>query len=132
MAALATIRKFKDLAVEKTLIHNGETIEAGWKQLAEKHGLKITTMGIKPLVLFSIKHEHEKEIKTLFIQEMLERGFLSTMGYYASLAHQPEDIAAYLAAVDEVFSIISRGVQMGNISELLKSDVCHSGFKRLT
>jgi len=132
VAALATIRKFKDLVVEKTLIYNGETIEAGWKQLAEKHGLKITTMGIKPLVLFSIQHDHEKEIKTLFIQEMLERGFLSTMGYYASLAHQPEDITAYLAAVDEVFAIIAQAIHNRNIKTYLKTEVCQSGFKRLT
>lgn len=132
VAALATIRKFKDLVVEKTLIYNGETIEAGWKQLAEKHGLKITTMGIKPLVLFSIQHDHEKEIKTLFIQEMLERGFLSTMGYYAALAHQPEDITAYLAAVDEVFAIIAQAIHNRNIKTYLKTEVCQSGFKRLT
>jgi len=132
VAALATIRKFKDLEVEKILIRNGEIIEAGWKQLAEKHGLEIKTMGIKPLVLFSIKSDHEKEIKTLFIQEMLERGFLSTMGYYASLEHRSEDIAAYLSAVDDVFAIIAKALQEGNIKAKIKNEVCHSGFKRLT
>ena len=129
-ASLATIKKYRDLKVEDVLDKNGETIQDGWKQLAKKHNLDISIMGIKPLSYFSFNYKNDKEIKTFFIQEMLKKGFLSTTGYYASYAHKKSDIEEYLEAVGKVFEKISKNLD--KISTLLESEVCHSGFRRLT
>ena len=129
-ASLATIKKYRGLKVEKVLDKNGESIQDGWKQLAKKHNLDISIKGIKPLSYFSFNYDNVLEIKTYFIQEMLKKGFLSTTGYYASYAHKKSDIEEYLEAVDEVFEKISK--HLDKIDTLLESEVCHSGFRRLT
>jgi glutamate-1-semialdehyde aminotransferase len=132
VASLATIKKYQENSVEKALDKNGTMIQDGWKDLASKHNLDISIMGIKPLSYFAFNYPNDKEIKTLFIQEMLELGFMSTTGYYASYAHKESDIKEYLNAVDKVFEKISQAIQTGDIKQLLHGEICHGGFKRLT
>ncbi|WP_372998839.1 aminotransferase class III-fold pyridoxal phosphate-dependent enzyme [Sulfurimonas sp.] len=132
VAALETIKKYKENKVEKILDKNGTMIQNGWKKLARKNNLNISIMGIKPLSYFSFNYENDKEIKTLFIQEMLKNGFLSTTGYYASFAHKDDDINDYLKSVNRVFKLIEKAIKDSNVKELLESEVCHGGFKRLT
>ncbi len=132
VAALETIKKYKKLELEKVLNENGTIIQNGWEAHAVKHNLKISIMGIKPLSYFSFDYENEKEIKTFFIQEMLNLGFMSTTGYYSSYAHTREDIKKYLKAIDEVFGMIKSLIENNCICKSLHSEVCHSGFKRLT
>jgi len=132
VAALETIKKHKELEVEKTLDKNGTLIQDGWRKLANKHNLNISIMGIKPLSYFSFDYKNDKVIKTFFIQEMLKFGFLSTTGYYASYAHKEDDIQEYLEAVDKVFKIIENTLKNNTVEKLLEDEVCHGGFKRLT
>jgi len=132
VAALETIKKHKELKVEKVLDTNGTLIQNGWRKLADKHNLNISIMGIKPLSYFSFDYNNDKVIKTLFIQEMLKLGFLTTTGYYASYAHKEDDINEYLEAVDKVFELIHNALQNKTIEKLLEDEVCHGGFKRLT
>lgn len=131
VASLATIKKYKENSVEKFLDKNGTLIQNGWRNLANKYSLNISIMGIKPLSYFAFNYPNDKEIKTLFIQEMLKFGFLSTTGYYASFSHTENDIQLYLEAVDKVFCLISNSLEE-DIGKLLESEVCHGGFKRLT
>ena len=131
-ASLATIKKYKKNKVEIILDKNGSLIQDGWEKKADKYNLDISIMGIKPLSYFSFNYKNDKEIKTLFIQEMLKKGFLSTTGYYASFAHRESDINEYLNAVDYVFNIIKKAIVNNNVINLLESSVCHAGFKRLT
>jgi hypothetical protein len=69
---------------------------------------------------------------TLFTQEMLDRGFLASGQLYASYAHEPEHIGAYLSAVGEVFTSLARARAQGDVSRQLRGPVKHSGFQRLT
>jgi glutamate-1-semialdehyde aminotransferase len=132
VASLATIKKYKENDIEKILDKNGLMIQNGWKELAQKHNLDISVTGIKPLSYFNFNYQNDKEIKTLFIQEMLKLGFLSTTGYYASYSHRENDINEYLTAVDKVFKIIKESINNNDINQLLHSETCHGGFKRLT
>ncbi len=132
VASIATIEKYKKYNVEKILDKNGTMIQSGWKELADKHKLDISVMGIKPLSYFTFNYSNDKEIKTLFIQEMLKFGFMSTTAYYSSFAHKEEDVKEYLDAVDKVFEIIKESIDARNMDKLLHSEVCHGGFKRLT
>lgn len=131
VASLATIRKYQENSVEKILDKNGTMIQNGWKELAEKHGLDISIMGIKPLSYFAFNYPNDKEIKTLFIQEMLNLGFMSTTAYYASYAHKESDIKECLEAVDKVFEKLSNAIRSNTLHNLLTSKICHDGFKRL-
>ena len=63
---------------------------------------------------------------------MLAKGYLACTNFYASTAHNEENLKVYFEALNDVYSIISdceNGIK--NIDELLKGPVCHGGFKRL-
>ena len=72
-----------------------------------------------------------QQAKTLFVQEMLKRGFLASNIFYASLAHTDAHVRKYAKAVDEVFGIIAKARREGGVGKLLKGPVAHTGFQRL-
>ncbi|MBU4175868.1 MAG: hypothetical protein KJ907_02505 [Actinobacteria bacterium] len=131
-AALATIRKHKQFNVPEHLTRVGKRIQSGWKECADNNSLRISVSGILPLSHFSFDYENGQEIRTLFTQEMLQRGFLATNAFYASYAHQESHIESYMKAMDEVFGVIAKAVERSEVEKALKGPVAHSGFQRLT
>lgn len=132
VAALATIKKFKARRVAAHLDAIGRTVQDGWRAAAQKHGVTIHVEGLFPLGHFTFRDDNPLELKTLFTQEMLSRGFLATNAFYASYAHTREHIKKYLAAVDDVFCVISRALARNTVKKSLRGPVCHAGFKRIT
>lgn len=131
-AALATIRKMQKYNIPEHLQKMGELIQKGWQLYADRHQLPIHVSGIYPLSHFSFEYKEPLVLKTLFTQEMLERGFLASTLYYASYAHKENHIGEYLEAVDQAFARISEVVKAGRPEVMLKGAVCHAGFKRLS
>ena len=70
-------------------------------------------------------------MKTLFVQEMLHRGFLASTAFYAMYAHTDAQVASYGAAVCEVFGMLRTAIDAGEVMQLLRGPVAHSGFFRL-
>lgn len=132
VAALATIKKHKQLNVAKHLIKTGQQIQDGWKRAAEKSNLKIHVSGITPLSHFYFAYKNGLAMMTLFTQLMLERNILASSRFYATYAHKQWHVKKYLKAVEEVFIIIAKAQERGTVIKLLKGPVAHSGFKRLT
>ena len=131
VAALATIRKFKKLNVPKRLHVAGMRVRRGWLAAAKKHGISITLHGVVPISSFGFNHQDAQALKTLFVQEMLERGFLASNLYFASYAHKTSHITKYLRAVDEVFSLLKKAIDTKTIYKKLKGPIAHTGFQRL-
>lgn len=132
-ASLATINKMLEKDVPTHLSKIGNMIGKGWKKIADKHDISIDIMDeMPPLIAFSFKEKNSQEIKTLFTQEMLKRGYLASTCVYVSYSHDKETIMKYFDCVDEVFSIISNAIKENNAKELLEGPVSHSGFQRLT
>ena len=132
-AALATIKKIQAQNVPAHLREIGAQIGAGWKRLADKHGLAITVLGPEALITFSFDYgERSQAMRTLFTQEMLRLGYLATYSVYVSFSHTEAAVAAYLTAVDEVFSIIAAALADNTVEAKLEGPVAHQGFKRLT
>ena len=131
-AALATIKKHRDLDVGKHLVMIGKKVQEGWASLASKHGLEIHVGGIFPISHFSFEYENCQALKALFIQMMLEKGFLATLAFYAMYAHQVSHVESYLSAVDDVFGAIAKAQKAGDVERQLKGKPAMSGFKRLT
>ena len=131
-AALATVRKHREKDAGKHLLALGVTVQNGWTELAEKHGLEIHVGGIKPMSHFSFENNNMLELKALFVQEMLKRDFLASTSFYAMYVHSFSDVERYLQAVDEVFGIIAVSIAEGNTAELLNGNPAVAGFKRLT
>lgn len=129
-AAIASIKKMRDNKVQSHLVECGKQIQEGWTVLAEKHNLNIHISGIYPLSHISFITA-PLELKTLFCQEMLRRGFIASDAYYASYAHKQEHLDRYLEAVDEVFALMSKAIKENNYKDLLLGSVCQAGFVRL-
>jgi glutamate-1-semialdehyde 2,1-aminomutase len=132
VAALATIRKHRELDVASHLIATGERIQSGWQIAADGAGLKIHVSGIPPLSHVGFEYPNGQAIGTLFTQLMLERGFLAGKAFYASYAHQDVHIESYLEAVRDVFAILAAAVERNEVEKQLLGPVAHSGFHRLT
>jgi glutamate-1-semialdehyde 2,1-aminomutase len=130
-AALATIKKIRARDVTKHLKDAGRQIQDGWQMLASRHDLKIEVSGMYPLGHFSFKYADPLELKTLYTQLMLDRGFLAVNAFYASYAHKQAHIKGYLDASDDAFGIIAEAVRQNKVKKYLKGPTCHAGFKRI-
>lgn len=130
-AALATIRKHKRLDAAKRLVAVGEKMQKGWKDLSVRHGIALDVGGIPPLSHFAFK-EGNAERKALFIQLMLEEGFLASTSFYSMLTHTDEHVAAYLKAAEGVFSVMKGFIAKDAVASALVGKPANAGFKRLT
>lgn len=131
-AALATIKKHKRVNAGEHLMTIGKMVQEGWRKLSSRNGLNINIGGIPPLSHFSFEYGNAMAMKALFIQLMLEKGFLASTLFYAMYAHQKEHVEKYLNAVDEVFSEILEANKTGSLEKRLKGLPASAGFKRLT
>jgi len=131
VAALATIRKHRRCNVAEHLVKVGESVQSGWQAAAGRHGLSISTQGIPPLAHFNFDYENGQAIRTLFTQEMLNKGFLATNAFYACYAHEGSHIANYLDELDKTFAVIAEAIEQNKVEKLLKGPVARSGFHRL-
>ena len=84
------------------------------------------------MVTLVFNYENANEIKTLFTQEMLKRGYLASTSVYVSYSHTKNHVTEYLSAVDEVFGIIKKAIDENNVCDFLDGPVAHVGFERLT
>lgn len=131
VAALATIKKHRLERVSEHIIEAGKTVKAGWEKAAKETGLLLHTSGLPSLAHFGFEYDDELMMTTLFVQLMLERGFLAANQFKPSFAHNKEHIDLYLTAVKESFAIIAEAKTKGNVASLLKGPVARRGFYRL-
>ncbi len=130
-AALAMIGKHRRTNAGAHLMAVGERIQAGWKAIAARHGLSIDIGGIPPLSHFSFTDSGQAVRKALFVQWMLEKGYLASTSFYSMLAHEDEHVEGYLAAADLVFDRIAEVCREGSPEKYLKGNPAVAGFKRL-
>ena len=131
-AAVATIKKHKDADVGKHLMDIGKKVQEGWRRKAKRHGLQINIEGIYPLSHFSFVHKKALSLKALFVQIMLDKGFLASNLFYAMYAHEQEHVESYLEAVDEAFLDLSDTIAKNSIESRLHGMASSEGFARLT
>jgi glutamate-1-semialdehyde 2,1-aminomutase len=63
---------------------------------------------------------------------MLDRGYLAYNQFKPSFAHTREHVEAYLAAVDDVFSVLAKAAGQPDLRARLRGPVAQRGFYRLT
>ena len=131
-AALATLSKMERIDVPAHCRRMGSRVQEAWRASAQRHNLPVEVEdGYPALAHFAFDHELAAELKTLYAQCMLERGFLAGLTISITLAHTDEVIDMYAAAIDEVFAEISDALRKGDVKDRLKGPVAHSGFRRL-
>ena len=133
VAGLTTIDILVRNRVWEHLIKVGEHIGNGWLALASKYDLKINITEFKPLITMKFDYGTLNDaLATLFIQEMLKRGYLAATSVYVSYAHTFGIVDAYLEAVDECFLILSDAINEGTVLKRLQTEVKSDSFNRLT
>jgi glutamate-1-semialdehyde 2,1-aminomutase len=131
-AALATIKKMQRIDVPSYVATLGQKVMDCWDNQGQKHGLPIESYGLPCMAHFAFKHELASELRTLYTQLMLERGFLAGVMTYSTLGHTDEIISLYCQAIDEVFGEMADILDKNAVLSRLKGPVAHSHFARLT
>ncbi|MCR4325587.1 MAG: aminotransferase class III-fold pyridoxal phosphate-dependent enzyme [Patescibacteria group bacterium] len=130
-AALATLKKMKRVGLARRLHRVGMAARAAWQKAADKHGVPIIIGGTVPISSFNFVHKDSQALRTLFTQEMLERGYLAGTALFASYAHTDAHLKKYAKAVDDVFAVLKIAVDTKTVRKRLKGPIAHAGFSRL-
>lgn len=124
-AAKATLGKLKREPVARTLAARGQSIIDGARAIVERHALgDVFSLSGHPTWSFlnirDARGATAFEIKTLWMQEMLQRGFLSVGSHNVSYAHSEADVAALLDAYEKVLPMIGEVLDRGTLGEALR------------
>lgn len=132
VAALATLKKMRSLNIPGHLERIGRLVQCIWEKHAASCGLKLVVAGYPCLTNFKFDHPQHNELRTLFTQGMLARGFLAGNLFYPTLAHTESIVRLYEKALAEVFGELKSALAQNKVKERLKGPPAHRGFQRLT
>ncbi|HAT51360.1 MAG: aminotransferase class III-fold pyridoxal phosphate-dependent enzyme [Nitrospirae bacterium] len=133
-AARATLEKMRREPVHETMWTRGEQVLDGVRKRIAQHEMEhIFDASGQPvwsfLVMKDVNGYSSFEIRTLFMQEVLERGILSLGGHNISFSHRVEDIERLLAVYDEVFPMIKDAVDNRKMAQYLRCEPLQPLFK---
>jgi glutamate-1-semialdehyde 2,1-aminomutase len=133
-AAKATLTKLKNEPVTKTLAERGMLLMKELAALIVRHRLQdiFATSGHPSWSFLTIKDARGAtsfQIKTLWMQEMHQRGFLCVGSHNLSWAHSDADIQALIGAYDEVLPMIGRILDEGRLLKVLRCEPLVPLFK---
>jgi len=130
-SALATLKKMKKVDVVSHVNRIGSQLQQVLRNAAADTSLPVKVSGYTCVPRFEFEHELAQELKTLYVQLMLERGFLAATMIYVTLAHTEQIVAMFADALNEVFGEMADAIKRGDVQKRLKGPVAHSGFRRL-
>lgn len=133
-AAKATLTKLQREPVAATLAQRGQQAMAGANQIIAQHGLHdlFTVSGHPTWSFLNIKDGRGVsafEIKTLWMQEIIERGILSVGTHNVSYAHTEADVARLIEVYAEVLPFIGKTVDAGKLRQALRCEPLVPLFK---
>jgi glutamate-1-semialdehyde 2,1-aminomutase len=130
-AALKVLEVMERTRSWEVITETGRQITGRWQELAQRHGLPITTSGLAALTAFRFASPRADVYKTLVTQEMLKRGYLAATSVYVCTAHTAEIVDSYFEALDPVFGLVRACEDGRDPQSLLEGPIAHSGFRRL-
>lgn len=125
-AAEAVLAKLKREPVIDTMAQRGRKLTDGLQALIDKNDAgEFMSLSGNPVWSFVNLADTNGcttfDIKTLWMQEMLVRGILSTGTHNLCYAHTDSDMDAVLAAYEEVLPILRQAVSHGSVRPFLKN-----------
>lgn len=131
-AALATLEVLSQPWVSQQLKATGEQFRQGLTVLAKETGVPLKLGGLPATTSIGFDDPQGGALVTLLTVRMLSRGFLAGGGFYATLAHEPRHVDAFLAAAEPVFAELAEAIRKGDAAERIGGPVKSAGFARLT
>jgi glutamate-1-semialdehyde 2,1-aminomutase len=133
-AAKATIGKLRREPVIPTMKARGSRVLKEVTRLIDKHRIgHFASVSGHPtwsfLIFKDIEGTNAFETKTLWMQEMMERGLLSFGTHNISYSHSEADIDALLAAYEAIFPILRQAVDNRAIRQYLKCEPLEPLFR---
>jgi glutamate-1-semialdehyde aminotransferase/spore coat polysaccharide biosynthesis protein SpsF (cytidylyltransferase family) len=133
-AAKATLDKLRGGPVLANMRKTGEQAIAGIEALIAKHGLAhmLSVSGDATWSFLNFKDTANYtlwELKTLYMQEIFERGVLAYGTQNISAAHGPDEIAALLAAYDGAFAALAEADANRTLAQVLRCKPLEPLFK---
>ncbi len=133
-AARTVLHKIRSESVPEKLERQGKKIIEGVERLIAKHDLAdvLSISGHPSWSIFNFKDVEPYslwDIKTLFFQEVFQRGIITIGTHNMSYAHTDDHIAYLLDVYDEVFPIIATAVKQQTLLELLRTEPLEPLFK---
>jgi len=133
-AALAVLEKAERLNLQKQVWEKGAHFQNELKVIARKYPsckIEIAGMPPSPSITFHLE-DLALKIKTLYIQKMVERGFLVSTYFYLMWTHTPDHLSAVIKAMDEVLFEINSLIESGEIDNAFPTNTKNKiGFARL-
>ena len=133
-AAKATLDKLQREPVVDTIRTTGQAFLGSVNELIGKHGLGsvLSTSGdpswsflnMQPTGPYSVW-----ELKTLFMQEIFDRGVLGYGTHNISYAHSSEDLKQVLDAYDQAFGVMADAIVNEKLGEVLRCAPLEPLFK---
>jgi len=130
-AGLATLDVMEQEKSWEKITIKGKKIGQIWEKLASENNLNINVFGLPSLINFSLNYSNALAYKTLITQEMLKEGYLAGNSIYVCTEHTNEIIDSYAESLNKVFKVIRDCEDGLEINTVLKTPICHNGFKRL-
>lgn len=133
-ASGATLDKLVTQDVTGYLARLGAGLVKGVQERIDRHGLAdLMSVTGHPswsfLLLKDVPGCSQFHTKTLFMQEMFQRGILAYGTHNLTFSHTEEDITRLLAVYDEVFPLLRAGALEGRMGELLRCQPLEPLFK---
>jgi glutamate-1-semialdehyde 2,1-aminomutase len=124
-AAKATLTKLRALPILESMKERGQGILDGVRRIIDRGALgDIFSISGHPtwsfLNLRDARGHSTFEIKTFLMQELHQRGILSVGTHSMSYAHTADDVAALIAAYDEILPNIGRLLTAGGLRAALR------------
>lgn len=124
-AAKATLDKLRGGPVLATMRMTGETVKAGIEALIAKHDLShmLSVSGDATWSFVNFKDTQNYtlwELKTLYMQEIFERGVLAYGTQNISAAHGPTEVDALLTAYDAAFAALAEADSNRTMAQMLR------------
>lgn len=136
-ASNACISVFRNEPVVEHLFTQGEKLREGYNELAVNYGLGERTKcrGYAPRTVVSFQDRSgnaDFELKSLFIQECLERGILFSGTHLPNYSHTDADIERTLTVYDEAMEEVADAIENESVTERLDGDPIGATLRQRT
>jgi glutamate-1-semialdehyde-2,1-aminomutase len=133
-AARATIAKLREKNVIEHLWRQGAALQNGYNALAREYGLggRTQCIGFPPRTVLVFKDAAGVDslaLKSLYQQEMIKRGVLTSGGFNLCYAHLDEDVRRTLEACRDALRILARAVAEDRVEAALEGPVIQPVFR---
>jgi len=133
-AALASVRRMRDLGVQEAIWQRGGDFQARLKKVAGGHSdcrVQISGMPANPYITFDLGPLANKA-KIAFIRTMVAQGFLVAGVNYIMFTHTDRMFEGFLAAASVAFDKVDALVRAGTLDEFVGENSGIGNFARLT